>query len=438
MTRFFRQFATAFFATLIAGATFENLPAIAQVPPFSAYSVSTLGGNCSATGSLLYQDTGGVSKCLAAGTPGQVVKLDVTNLPYWATVSGTGTVTSVGLALPSEFSVSGSPVTATGTLTGTWANAAANSIFAGPDGVSGAPAFRALVDADLPVVSVSNGGTAVSSASGTALDNITGFSGTGILRRTGAGTYTQGATVSVAEGGTNVTSASGTALDNITGFSGTGLMRRMGAGTYTFGTTVSNAEMAANSVDTTQLVDASVTTAKLATPAASGASMVLLGSATLSGGYVSLTGYMSSTYDTYRVIGNGFYSSGGSVIACQFGTGGTYSSAGNYFDTAITNYSDGTSANVGHELAANFIISDTVSVSVDLAKTFDLIISRASGSRPSLRFQTSGPLVGGTHIENTTGSGVYQSVYTPTDFRCFSNASTLTGGDMWIYGIRKN
>lgn len=43
-----------------------------------------------------------------------------------------------------------------------------------------------------------------------------------------------GAALPVANGGTNVTSASGTALDNITGFSGTGVVNRTGAGTYAF------------------------------------------------------------------------------------------------------------------------------------------------------------------------------------------------------------
>lgn len=42
------------------------------------------------------------------------------------------------------------------------------------------------------------------------------------------------APVSVANGGTNATSASGTALDNIAGFSSTGFMSRAGAGSYSF------------------------------------------------------------------------------------------------------------------------------------------------------------------------------------------------------------
>ena len=69
------------------------------------------------------------------------------------TVSGSGTVTSVGLALPMEFTVSGSPVTSSGTLTGAWANENANTIMAGPSaGPAGTPGFRTLVPTDIPAL----------------------------------------------------------------------------------------------------------------------------------------------------------------------------------------------------------------------------------------------------------------------------------------------
>jgi hypothetical protein len=64
---------------------------------------------------------------------------------------GGGTVTSVGLSAPAQFSVSGSPVTGSGNLTLTWANQNANYVFAGPaSGAAAAPTFRALAYADLP------------------------------------------------------------------------------------------------------------------------------------------------------------------------------------------------------------------------------------------------------------------------------------------------
>lgn len=70
-----------------------------------------------------------------------------------------GTVTSVGLALPSAvFSVSGSPVTGSGTLTGAFQTQTANRVWAGPTtGAAATPTFRALVNADLPATAVTPG-----------------------------------------------------------------------------------------------------------------------------------------------------------------------------------------------------------------------------------------------------------------------------------------
>jgi hypothetical protein len=80
--------------------------------------------------------------------------------------------------------------------------------------------------------------------------NVTAGNG---LSQSGS-TISIAAPVSVANGGTNSVMASGTALDNITGFTGTGFIQRTGAGAYAFvsatnGITLSNlAQGAANSV----------------------------------------------------------------------------------------------------------------------------------------------------------------------------------------------
>jgi len=71
--------------------------------------------------------------------------------------TGSGTVSSVGLSLPSIFTVSGSPVTTSGTLTATLASETANTVFAAPNGSSGTPTFRSLVNADFPTSGVSSG-----------------------------------------------------------------------------------------------------------------------------------------------------------------------------------------------------------------------------------------------------------------------------------------
>jgi len=67
------------------------------------------------------------------------------------TTQGGGTVTSIGLTVPAEFSVAGSPVTVSGTLAVTKATQSANKVYAGPSsGGVAQPTFRSLVAADLP------------------------------------------------------------------------------------------------------------------------------------------------------------------------------------------------------------------------------------------------------------------------------------------------
>lgn len=72
--------------------------------------------------------------------------------------SAVGSVTSVGLTLPgSVFSISGSPVTSTGTLAGSFVNQSANTFFAGPtSGGATVPAFRAIAASDLGTGTANN------------------------------------------------------------------------------------------------------------------------------------------------------------------------------------------------------------------------------------------------------------------------------------------
>jgi hypothetical protein len=96
-------------------------------------------------------------------TPGLVAGTHVTITGTWPNQTinatggggggGDGTVTSVGLSLPSQFTVTGSPVTTGGTLTATLAAQSANLVWAGPTtGAAAAPAFRALVAGDIPTI----------------------------------------------------------------------------------------------------------------------------------------------------------------------------------------------------------------------------------------------------------------------------------------------
>jgi hypothetical protein len=124
------------------------------------------------------------SSQITPGTNGQVLTT-VGGVTTWTTPGVGGTVTSVGLSLPSIFSVSGSPVTTTGTLAATLATQSANTIFAGPTtGGAATPTFRTLVVADLPT-NIPNTNLANSS--------VTINAGTGL---TGGGTVSLGGTLS--------------------------------------------------------------------------------------------------------------------------------------------------------------------------------------------------------------------------------------------------
>ena len=93
----------------------------------------------------------------------------------WTSLMG---LSSVGLALPSELTVSGSPLTSNGNITASWANQNANNIFAGPStGSPAVPAFRALVADDIPSLNASkiNAGTFSVERGGTGTATLTGI-----------------------------------------------------------------------------------------------------------------------------------------------------------------------------------------------------------------------------------------------------------------------
>ena len=172
---------TAFGATTVGGNffTLANPSAVTFVRVNADNTVSTLdaatfrtaigagtgSGTVTSVAALTLGTTGtDLTSSVANGTTTPVITLNVptasaTNRGVlssadWTTFNnkGSGSVTSVALALPSFITVSGSPVTGTGTLTGTLASQTANTVFAAPNGSAGAPTFRVLAAADIPTL----------------------------------------------------------------------------------------------------------------------------------------------------------------------------------------------------------------------------------------------------------------------------------------------
>jgi hypothetical protein len=135
-----------------AGGTATTVEAIGGIGAFVSLS-----GTQTITGNKTFSGTVSLGSSATATTPtagDNTTKLATTAFVTNAVSSaGGGTVTSVALSLPSFITVSGSPVTSSGTLTGTLASQTANTVFAAPNSSSGTPTFRSLVSADIPDLS---------------------------------------------------------------------------------------------------------------------------------------------------------------------------------------------------------------------------------------------------------------------------------------------
>lgn len=137
---------TAVLASQAQNLVFASPSGVSGTPSFRALAASDLPAMVGATSGV--SGTAGAVPAPAAGQQASFLRGDGS----WASVT-LGTVTSVGVATPAEFSVSGSPVTGSGTITISKANQSANTVWAGPSGGPAAqPAFRAIIPADLPTM----------------------------------------------------------------------------------------------------------------------------------------------------------------------------------------------------------------------------------------------------------------------------------------------
>ena len=152
-----KQSTVAATQTTVSGGTTGLTPATATagaVTLAGTLAVANGGTNATAapTAGAVPYGTGTAYAFTAAGTSGQVLKSNGAGAPTWATVTGTGTVTSVAATVPAFLSVTGSPITAAGTLALAYSGTA------------------------LPVA---NGGTNAITASIASFNNITGYTAAG-------------------------------------------------------------------------------------------------------------------------------------------------------------------------------------------------------------------------------------------------------------------
>lgn len=201
--------------------------------------LGTFGSGANVDLQLDPKGTGSVRLPIAAeisigdGTVGYFLRKAASGLE-WAAVSGTGTVTSVGLnGIASFITVSGSPVTTSGSISLALASQSQNAVFAGPTSGSGTPTFRAMVAADVPsldAAKITSGVFAAARVSQSVINNrCLEINGSGQIDVAAAACGTGSGS-----GITSINSQAGPAITLVTGTAGTDFGISAGTNTITF------------------------------------------------------------------------------------------------------------------------------------------------------------------------------------------------------------
>lgn len=290
--------------------------------------------------------------------------------------SGTGSVTSVALSLPSIFTVSGSPVTTTGTLTGSFNTQTANTILAGPSsGGASTPTFRLLVANDIPSLpylssTLTSAHLFVGNGSNVATD--TAASGDLSLANTGAFTV-QKIQSNVVSGTTGTTNVVFSASPTLTG-----------------SVAINSSSTTAETINTNSFVfDATNNALGIGTAASSNTSIDIVNSSSVAKA-VQTTGYGHSV--GYR----GRYANGtsGSPTASVNGDLLNFFSARGYGDTSFALASTG-----AINITAGATFTDT---SMPTYMSFNVTPSSAVSSSEKMRLNSTGHLLLNTTTDNGT------------------------------------
>jgi len=377
--------------------------------------------------------------------------------------SSFGSVSSVGLSMPTDFTVSGSPVTSAGTLAVTANTQTANTFKAGPaSGSPAAPTFRAIIPADVPAFVASGG----SHAAGAVPDPGSSAGTTKFLR--------EDATFAVPAGSLSVTTKG-----DLQGFSTVAARIPIGAdtqvlvadSTQTLGlkwaapasgfanpmTTKGDIIGAATGGTATRLpvgTDTQVLTAdstqtlgvKWAAPGGGGGSLVLLEAHTASSSAeLDFTASISSTYDEYVVEIVGLIpATNGAAPRIQFSTdGGTSYDASSIYDWGHNNCAIGGSpgGNTQTSAAAILVFADSSGTGLlssgtpALSATLKIYDPLSASNYKFVTGTGVGHYSGNSFRYVFTVGGVYRNTTAVNAFRLIMSSGNIASGIVRVYGV---
>ncbi len=198
----------------------------------STFTANNIAGG--AAGSIPYQTASGATSLLAKGSDGYILTL-ASGIPSWAAAPATG-VTSVSMTTPTGLSVSGSPITSSGTLALSLTSGYAIPLTSSQTNWDAAYTNR-ITSASSPLSISSNAlslGTVPVSSGGTGATTLTGIikgTGTSALTAAVAGTDYQ-APLTLTTTGTGAATLSGTTLNVPIGVPYTGATSAVDLGAF--------------------------------------------------------------------------------------------------------------------------------------------------------------------------------------------------------------
>lgn len=183
------------------GAIIKNGPTI--IPLASGGTAAAL---TASNGGLVYSTGAALAILSGTATANQIPMSGASAAPTWSTATYPATTTINQLLWSSGANAIAGLATANNGVLVTSAGGVPSISATLPAAVQGNITALGTIATGVwngTAIAVANGGTGGTAASGTLLDNITGFATTGYLKRTGAGTYVLNNPIPLADGGSN-------------------------------------------------------------------------------------------------------------------------------------------------------------------------------------------------------------------------------------------